>query len=145
MKNILRKPYEISLWEDTIDKIEIKNPETEEIEVVQYYKEVPIAIIGSNSMNTSIRAYNPTFTQNINGSSTLTFTINSKYYDETTGNFIDNPFSKLLVNERKVKLKYNNDWYDFIIKNIDENSEEKTYTYTAEDLFVNELSKNGFI
>lgn len=144
MKNILRKPYEISLWEDIIDKIEIKNPETEEIEVVQYYKEVPIAIIGSNNMNTSIRAYNPIFTQNINGSSTLTFTINSKYYDETTGNFVDNPFSKLLVNERKVKLKYNNDWYDFIIKDIDENSEEKTYTYTAEDLFVNELSKNGF-
>jgi hypothetical protein len=53
-----------------------------------------------------------------------------------------------LVNERKVKLKYiekgQEKWLDFIIKNISENSETYLYSYTAQDLFVNELSKTGY-
>jgi hypothetical protein len=50
----------------------------------------------------------------------------------------------LLVNERKVKLKYDGEWYDFVIKRIDENSENNTFSYTAKNLFINELSKTGF-
>jgi hypothetical protein len=49
-----------------------------------------------------------------------------------------------LVNERKVKLKYDNNWYDFIIKDIEEDSEKYLFTYTAIDLYINELSKNGY-
>ena len=55
-----------------------------------------------------------------------------------------------LTNERKVKLKYGktadgaDKWYDFIIKNISEDSSTKAFTYTCKDLFVNELSKTGF-
>ena len=143
MSNILKKPYEISLWEDILEKVNIKDSETSEVTVKQYYKESQVAIIGSDTMNTPIRAYNPILTQNTNGSSTLTFTINSKYYDDN-GELIDNPFVDLLVNERKVKLRYDGEWYDFIIKSIQENSENETFTYTAKDLFINELSKNGF-
>ena len=143
MSNILKKPYEISLWEDILEKVNIKDSETSEITVKQYYKESQVAIIGSDTMNTPIRAYNPILTQSTNGSSTLTFTINSKYYDDN-GELIDNPFVSLLVNERKVKLRYDGEWYDFVIKSIQENSENKTFTYTAKDLFINELSKNGF-
>ena len=143
MSNILKKPYEISLWEDILEKINIKDSETSEVTVKQYYKESQIAIIGSDTMNTPIRAYNPILTQSTNGSSTLTFTINSKYYDDN-GELIDNPFVDLLVNERKVKLRYDGEWYDFVIKSIQENFENKTFTYTAKDLFINELSKNGF-
>jgi hypothetical protein len=55
---------------------------------------------------------------------------------------------KLLVNERKVKVRHGSiedcKWYDLIIKNVQENSESKTFTYTAKDQFVNELSKSGF-
>ena len=46
-----------------------------------------------------------------------------KYFDEDEGKEVDNPFIKLLVNERKIKLKYDNKWYDLIIKSIQENSE----------------------
>jgi hypothetical protein len=73
-----------------------------------------------------------------------------KYYDIDAKAFYDNPFLKLLVNERKVKLKYGEDadgnpkWYDFVIKDIKENSENKTFSYTCKDLFINELSKSGF-
>jgi hypothetical protein len=60
---------------------------------------------------------------------------------------IDNPFLPYLVNERKVKLKYFQDnewkWFDFVIKTASENSETYKFTYTAEDLFINELSKTG--
>jgi hypothetical protein len=60
---------------------------------------------------------------------------------------IDNPFLPYLVNERKVKLKYFQDnewkWFDFVIKTVSENSETYKFTYTAEDLFINELSKTG--
>ena len=45
------------------------------------------------------------------------------------------------MNERKVKLKYGEEWYDFIIKDINENSENYTYTYTCQDLYITELSK----
>ena len=143
MSNILKKPYEISLWEDVLERVNIEDPETSEVTVKQYYKESQVAIIGSDTMNTPIRAYNPILTQNTNGSSTLAFTINYKYYDDN-GELVDNPFVGLLVNERKVKLRYDGEWYDFVIKSIQEDSENKTFTYTAKDLFINELSKNGF-
>jgi hypothetical protein len=86
--------------------------------------------------------------RNINGSSTLTFSVYSQYYDEETGDFVDNPFVKMLVNERKIKIRDglpgSCKWYDLIIKNIQEDSESKTFSYTAKDQFVNELSKTGF-
>ena len=73
----------------------------------------------------------------------------SHYYDEETEQYLKNPYIGYLINERKVKLRYGSPgssakWYDFVIKNIQENSDTKTYTYTAKDLFVNELSKSGF-
>lgn len=55
-----------------------------------------------------------------------------------------NPFLSLLVNERKVKCFWKNKWYDFVIKNCREDSSGKFITYTCTDVFINELSKNGF-
>jgi hypothetical protein len=49
-----------------------------------------------------------------------------------------------LSNETKVKLYYKEDWHDFIIKNISEDTKSHTCTYTAEDQHICELSKNGF-
>ena len=48
----------------------------------------------------------------------------SHYYDTTTEEFYTNPFIGLLINERKIKLRYgelgaeDTKWYDLIIKNI---------------------------
>ena len=55
-----------------------------------------------------------------------------------------NPFLNLLINERKVKCFWKGEWYDFVIKNCAEDSSGKSITYTCTDLFINELSKNGF-
>lgn len=156
--NIIKKPYEISLWEDVLifvmedgSKYEGSIPEgATGLVVSQYYKERKICVIGSNTMNTPIRAVNPKLNLKVNGSVDFTFRLYSQYYDEDSEEFIANPFAKLLANERKIKVRYGalgaNDtkWYDLVIKNIQENSEEKTYDYTAKSLFVNELSKSGF-
>jgi hypothetical protein len=57
------------------------------------------------------------------------------FIDTTTGEKVDNPFIEWLISERKVKLKYEKDedgndiWYDFIIKDVVENSSNYLYTY----------------
>jgi len=55
-----------------------------------------------------------------------------------------NPFLNLLVNERKVKVKWKGKWYDLVIKNCQEDSSGKSIIYTCKDLYINELSKTGF-
>lgn len=173
MDNMFNKPYEISLWEDYLNfevsflnennkvvRVEnyeevlpdftIENPEGYKTSIVQFYKERKICVIGSDTMNTPLRAFNGKFIINTNGSSTLSFSMQYKYYDVDAGILRDNPYVKLLVNERKIKLRYGllgakgTKWYDFVIKNVQENSETKTFNYTAKNLFVNELSKSGF-
>lgn len=133
MENILKKPYEISIWEDYTSD-----------ENKKYHQERKLMIIGSDKMTAPLRAIKPIFKENVNGTHTLTFSLYTKYFDEDVGDFIDNPFLPYMVNERKVKLKYDNKWYDFVIKEIEEDSLEKSFNYTLTDSFINELSKNGF-
>jgi hypothetical protein len=52
-----------------------------------------------------------------------------RYVDNFTGEEVENPFCDWLVAERKVKLKHGNKWYDFIVKNITENSTSYLCTY----------------
>ena len=169
MSNLINRPYEISLWEDILTYVvsfyneagafikkqeyygslaDFENPEGYLTQTEQYYKEQKICVIGSDTMATPIRAFQPKLVRNINGSSTFTFSIYSQYYDEETHELVENPFVKLLVNERKIKVRDglpgNCKWYDLIIKNIQEDSESKVFSYTAKDQFINELSKTGF-
>lgn len=157
MNNLFKKQYEISLWEDVLSFVYEDGTIGEEViedghgaVVAQFFKERKICVIGSDTMDTPIRAYNSKLVSNTNGSSTLTFSMLYKYYDEESQQLLDNPFIKLLVNERKIKLRHGElgaegtKWYDLVIKNVQENSETKVFNYTAKDLFINELSKSGF-
>ena len=130
MSNLLIKPYEISVWSDCIENG--KPRERKE------------AIIGSNTMEGPFRATNISLKRNVNGTKTLTFSLYINCYDEETHVLRPNPFLPYMSNERKVKLFYEGEWSDFIIKNIQENSTNKMITYTAKDLFINELGKTGF-
>ena len=155
--DIFKKPYELSLWEDVLTFIYEDEFESEgEIindhgkVVTQYYQERKICIIGSNTMDTPIRAINGKLNQKISGENVLTFELYSHYYDEDSEELLPNPYTGLIFNERKVKLRTGSDgsaetkWYDLVIKDIQKDSERKVYTYTAKDLFINELSKSGF-
>ena len=95
-------------------------------------------------MLTQAKVFDPVLTRNVNGSKKFSFKLYKKYIDNITGEEIFNPFYDWLINERKVKLHHKNKWYDFIIKDIQEDSSNYVCTYQLEDAFVQELSKNGF-
>lgn len=135
-----KNKYEISLWEDRLV------PQTGEGQsiVPEHYEEEKVCIIGSDTMTSQARALEPELVRNVNGTNKLTFKLYYTYIDNETGKRIQNPFISLLVNERKVKCKWEDQWYDFVIKGVQEDSNGKTITYTCEDLYINELSKTGF-
>ena len=140
--SILTKPYEISVWEDNW------SPE------LSKFEEKRVGIIGSQDMLYQGRALEPTLTRNVNGVKKMSFKMYKYFIDNETGEKVCNPFVDWLASERKVKLKYEtytdeegevkDKWYDFIVKNIVENSSNYLYTYQLEDALVQELSKNGF-
>lgn len=140
--SILKKPYEISVWEDKWDAAQGK------------FVEHRLGIIGTHLMTSQNRAHEPKLSRNINGTKKFSFQMYGRYKDTITGELVSNPFVSLLTNERKIKLKYGtyvdddgtvkDQWYDFVIKDVNENSSNYLYTYQLEDLMVQELSKNGF-
>ena len=133
---IRKDKYEISLWQDELVAASGSVPE--------HYEERKIGVIGSNTMTAQWRAVEPKLVENINGTNTFTFKMYYTYVDTETGKRETNPFLNLLVNERKVKVLWKGKWYDLVVKSIQENSGDKSITYTCKDLFVNELSKTGF-
>ena len=124
--SIIKQNYELSIWD------------------VAAQKETKIAIIGANDMLSPARAQSPQLKRNINGTKTLTFSLYTKYIDEIDGERKINPFCNLIHNETRLKLKWKNKWYEFIVKNIVEDSENNKNTYIAEDAFILELSRKGF-
>ena len=130
--SILKKPYEVSVWLDVWDNS--TNSFTEE----------QVAIIGSDTMTSQYRVLEPKLKRNVNGSNELTFKMHRRYKDSATGEQITNPFIDLIANETKLKLKHNGKWYDFLVKNIQQDSNNATYSYSATDLHITELSKNGY-
>ena len=161
MNDLIKSPYKISLWEDeqvylVVDKdakgnydvnnrYEIRTiPTVNQVILNKYVQEICLANIGSDIMNTPIRAFEPRFTRQVNGTNTLTFKVFYRYFDEDDEEFKNNPFIGLLVNERKVKLLYEDKWYNLVIKQIQENGQDYTFTYTCQDLYLNELAKNGY-
>lgn len=124
------RQYEISFWRDEI--------------VEGQLTEHKMYVFGSDELDTQARALEPKLKKNVNGSNELTFKMNYQYIDNITGEKIFNPYVRDLINEAKIKLKFKNKWYDFVIKNINKNTSNKTISYTATDLHINELSKNGF-
>ena len=130
------KPYELSIWEDRL----IVNEDSAD----KYFQEFKIAVLGSSDMTSPQRAMNPVLTENVNGEKTLTFSLAHKYFDPFLGERVENPLWKYLVNERKIKLFYNDKWYDFVIKTREESTEDGVFNYTARELFTIELGKVGY-
>lgn len=101
-------------------------------------KEYKICTIGTDSLTSDFRAIEPKFVENINGTHSLSFYM---YYNI---NGEDNPYTKYLFNERKIKVNWKNNWYDLVIKNLVKDSANRTVSYTCKDSYENELSKNGY-
>lgn len=154
MTGINNQAYELSIWKDVII------PKAGA--VAEHFDEVKVATIGSNTLDTAIKAHNVTLKENINGEKTLTFNLLRKYQDEENGLLLDNPFLNLLSNESRLKLRvgeaypFSDDlhelteedieekWIDFVIKSKDEDSDSYLSTFVAKEIFINELGKNGY-
>jgi hypothetical protein len=121
MENLV-KPYEISVWEDKYED--------------GSFKEYRLGVIGTHDSVSPNRVIEPILSRNVNGTKKFTFKMYKRYTDTITGEEVENPFSEWLINERKVKLQYKGKWYDFIVKNINENSSDYLYTYQLEDALV---------
>ena len=128
--SILTKSYAISAWRDEL--------------VEGSLIERKICDIGSDLMEFEGRVLEPTLTKNVNGTKKLTFKMYKKYIDPLTGQKVSNPFFDFLTAESKIKLYYEDKWYDFIIKNVTETLDANLIQYVLEDALVQELAKNGF-
>jgi hypothetical protein len=89
-------------------------------------------------MDSLSRCVNAKLTRKVNGENTLTFNMYYRYVDTESGQLEYNPFCRFLTNERKIKLRIGEpgegaEWYDFVIKQIQENSDSKVFTYTCKD------------
>lgn len=142
------KQYELSIWDDTT----LDNGD---------FEEQKIATIGGSEYRGKEHAYKIVEERMVNGDRRLTFNMLSRIPDED-GNLIVNPYSAMLVNERKIKIRdgapypVNEDfsslnekdtkrkWRTYVIKYISEPSSNYVVTYMAKELYVNELGKNGF-
>ena len=136
---MLKDKYEISLWRDKYVKVNNGDGKTD-----GYFVEEKVAIIGSDTMTAQWRATEPHLVSNVNGTNTFTFKMYYYYIDTETGEKVRNPWQASLSNEQKIKVKWQNKWYDFIIKNCQEDSAGKSITYTCKDQYATELGKNGF-
>lgn len=123
--SIIKRDYELSIWK------------------VDGLKEQKLVIIGNPLMFQGVKAQQITLKRNINGTKTLTFSLYTSYLDEN-GIVKDNPFYRMITNNTKLKLYWKDKWYEFLVKTIVEDSENKKVSYTAEDAFIIELSKRGF-
>lgn len=172
MKELLTRPYELSVWRDVEKTSNSLYWPTDDIKNIyrtsddyklnyasycdefgkyyreslfnDYFDEEKIAIIGASTMHSGDRAVNIVLTEGINTQTEITFDIYSRYFDESVGEYVHNPYFDLMVNEAHLKLKHGDKWYDFLIKEISQTDVEYKYSIVAKDMFVNELSKNGY-
>ena len=92
------------------------------------------------------RATDIKFETKLNGTHTLTFQLPDKYFDSEKGDYVRNEFVDNLFNERKIKLYFLGEWYEFYIKSVSDTKHFKSYMkkYSCTDAFIDELSRNGY-
>lgn len=152
---ITQPEYELSVWTNEQGETKLKNVTEVDTSkskwskrtITKYIptlKERKIAVIGKGNITNQMYAFDINFKQNINGTSTLTFSMFNRYLSNETGRLEPNPFVKLIKNEAILKLKFQNEWYDLLIRNVQEDKVNHTIKVTATDAYIEELLKNGY-
>lgn len=130
---IQKREYELSIWTETLNTDGTKS-------------EQKIGVIGAHDMTYDGRATLIKLQTKSNGTHNLTFQMPDKYFDNKLGDFVQNEFKDWVTNERKVKLHYKNEWFEFFIKNEKLNKKYKSYMrdYICTDAYIDELARNGY-
>lgn len=129
-----KERYELFLVEDFIDS----NGQL---------RERKLAMLADSKNHFLGSVFDIELTPNINGIKNLKFTLPVYYTDFKSKEAILNPRYKYIANERKVRLLFKDEYYDFIIKDVEESRNEdllKTIIVTCEDAIVEELSNMGW-
>lgn len=131
--SIYKVPYKLEVWEDEYDYS------------TRLWKEKRSVCLSTNDMEYIGKAYDIVFTRNVNGENTLAFSLVGNYTDSLTGNKVHNYLVDYVYNEVKIKLQYDDKWYDFIVKEVNEQHDTQLYyTYSCKYLPIIELSKIGY-
>ena len=128
----MSKPYEISIWQKELDITS------------NSYKYYRFLTIGTDQMEYQGRAIEPKLTSNTNGTHTLSFNMYYKFIDNITGETVQNEYVPYLKNETQLYVNFDNEEYLFNIKEIKKDTKNNIITYSCEDSFITELSKNGY-
>ena len=112
---------------------------------ITYLQDYKVFVFGSNNFSDKSAAQEIQLKRSAKEIDTLTFSLYDNYFDREANSYINNPFIPYLKNESKLRLKYDDKWYDFTITNIQEDlMVNHKINYTAKDSNVLELSKIGF-
>lgn len=139
-----KRPYRIEVWEDKWVTATNDSPEAIK-ERGGYWEEIRSVCLGSSENQDFLgRAFNAVLTRDVTGDITFSFSIYGYYYEN--GIKTRNLLVPYLFNEAKIKLLYDNKWYDFIIKEMNESHDNKGLLYEVNCIYLpmSELSKNGW-
>lgn len=107
-----------------------------------WFEEEKFCVIGSDTMESTSRATEPKLERDNKGQNTLSFKMYTRCHDN--GEDYENPFLPYIYNESKIKCKWQDKWYDFVVKDMQRDSSNKSVTVTCKDQYINELSRTGF-
>ena len=149
---VIKHEYELSIWKDVWAKPTLLDDNGNVKYTLETSDGRPVldeeksAVLSTDNMIFPGKAVNIVFKTKINGTHELTFDLPGKYIDPTTNKKVKNYLHDLIDNETKVKLYYKNNWYSFYVKKVTEKREKNymSYSYSCEDSFISELSKNGY-
>lgn len=130
-------PYSLELWEEHFIEATSSVP--------AHWDESRVVFLGGDSMDYPGKAYDIRFTQDVYGELKLEFSIDGIFTNTIGGAVEKNYLIDYLFSEVKIKLKYDNKWYDFILKDITE-THNQTFTLNCSciSLASSELSKIGY-
>lgn len=134
--DLKEREYELSVW-SSLDLLKSSRKETK------------LAVIGSSKNKSPLYAYDVHYIPNINGQKKLTFSMHFLYEDEEEErkgvyDLKNNPFCEYLANEARVKLYFQDEWNEFIIRSQEKSRDGFEIAYTCEDADALELAKTGY-
>lgn len=131
--SILTKDYEVSVWAETLT-LDGQKKESKQV------------IIAAPNMDYQGRATNLNLTRELKGTKTFSFQLPTHFFDGSIGEYVVNEFCDYVFNEQKIKVRIEDNWYEFYVKNISEQKIGKgvIYTYSCQDANIEELSRNGY-
>mgnify|MGYP003289226576 CR=1 FL=1 len=107
----------------------------------------PVLELGSSTSESTGQAFNIEFYSKIDGTHELIFELPQFYFDENTGENIDNPLVKHVGNKCQLELRIDDKTYYMVVNSRTDEEEGMgpiSYKYECTDAFIEELSKSGY-